>query len=117
MNVKDRPNGEAPLPKVGNNGNKGGKVARAWQHVWDQLSHTEPREAIELAVEAGERFELAPNSVLAHMHRMAHDGFLAVSHRKVPTTVQREVELKDGTVKVVSFNASRNRTFYTIAER
>jgi predicted ArsR family transcriptional regulator len=103
-----RPNGIAPSTSRFRSGAKGGKVARAWQHVWDQLDHTEFKEAVPMAWAAAEKFGLQPASVLAHLHLMAAEGIL----ERKQDTVEVQVERPKG----VFFTSTRNRTFYRIAQ-
>lgn len=73
---QERPNGPAPGGESYKLGAKGGKMAQAWQYVWDRLSPTEPRDGVTLALEAGEVFDIKPASVLSHLHRMAREGVI-----------------------------------------
>lgn len=102
-----RPNGIAPSTSRFRSGAKGGKVARAWQHVWDQLDRTEFKEAVPLAWAAADKFDLKPSSVLAHLHLMASEGIL----ERKQDTVAVQVERPAGKF----FTSTRNRTFYRIA--
>ena len=101
-----RPNGIAPSTSHFRSGAKGGKVALAWQYVWDRLDHTEFKEAVPLAEEAAEKYGIKPDSVLGHLHLMATEGFLERRKKMVEVEVERPAG--------VFFTSSRKRTFYRI---
>ena len=100
------PNGQAPDGVRYKLGAKGGKVAQAWQYVWDRLNTTDWQDSNALADEAGKKFKILPDSVLAHLHRMRKEGFLEHEIRSVATEVTRGGR---------TFTASRKRTHYRIA--
>jgi hypothetical protein len=102
------PNGIAPSTSRFKVGAKGGKVARAWQHVWDQLDRDNFKEAVPLAWRAAEKYDLKPASVLAHLHLMAHEGILERKQDSVPVEVERP--------KGRFFTSTRKRTFYRISK-
>lgn len=99
-------NETAPMPANGTGtGGKGGRMAKAWQHVWDMLRASEPQDATVLAEAAAQATGLKAVSVISHLHRMANEGFIVGEVRTVEVPVTRK-----GTV----FPAKRNRTFYRI---
>lgn len=112
-----RPNGIAPSTSRFRAGAKGGKVACAWQHVWDQLDRQTFKEAVPLAWEAAEKFGLKPASVLAHLHLMAHEGILERKQDDVRVPVERRAKPTDSNPKpkMQKFMSHRSRTFYRIA--
>jgi len=101
-----RPNGVAPSTSRYRVGAKGGKVALAWQHVWDRLNSTDFKEGVALAQEAARTQDLKTDSVLAHLSRMAQEGILDREVRSVAVEVERKGE---------TFTSHRKRTFYRIA--
>jgi hypothetical protein len=103
-----RPNGIAPSTSRFRAGAKGGKVARAWQHIWDQLDHETFKEAVPLAWKAAAEYQLQPASVLAHLHLMAAEGILDRKQDEVEVEVERAGK---------TFTSHRNRTFYRISRR
>ena len=102
------PNGKAPAGDKYKIGAKGGKVGQAWQYVWDRLSREDYADGVALAVEAAEKVGIQPVSVISHLHRMAHEGYLDTDVRPVDTKVQKFGK---------EYVAKRNRTHYRIAER
>jgi Mn-dependent DtxR family transcriptional regulator len=109
MNVSTHPNGAAPAGTRYKLGGKGGKVAQAWQYVWDRLT-TEWQDGKELAAEAADTFQIAEISVLAHLHRMAAEGL--VDHEKQDVIVEVTRTSKAG--KRSTFPAQRTRTHYRL---
>jgi hypothetical protein len=109
MTVSTHPNGTAPAGTRYKLGGKGGKVAQAWQYVWDRLT-TEWQDGKELAAEAADTFQIAEISVLAHLHRMAAEGL--VDHEKRDVIVEVTRTSKAG--KVSTFPAQRTRTHYRL---
>lgn len=109
MKATKHPNGTAPAGTRYKLGGKGGKVAQAWQYVWDRLT-TEFQDGKELAAEAAEAHGIAEISVLAHLHRMAAEGIVDHEKRKVIVDVTRTS--KAG--KISTFPAERTRTHYRL---
>lgn len=109
MTVSTHPNGLAPAGSKYKLGGKGGKVALAWQHVWDRLT-TEWQDGKILAAEAADRYGIREISVLAHLHRMAAEGL--IDHEKITTEVPVTRTSKTG--KVSNFPAKRTRTHYRL---
>jgi hypothetical protein len=89
------PNGVAPMPNlvIGGRpyrvGAKGGRVAQAWQWMWDNMSPTEYTEGRELAERAAARFDLMQSSLLTHLSRMVRDGKIEVDYRYMPFQARR----------------------------
>lgn len=104
--MKTRPNGIAPSTSRYRVGAKGGKVAQAWQFVWDRLNHTDFQDGTMLAQEAAAKYEIKPASVMAHMYRLADEGILEHELRQVPTEVVRAGQ---------TMQATRARRHYRIA--
>lgn len=100
-----RPNGDAPGGAAYRLGGKGGRVALAWQLIWDRLDATEARDATELADAIGSETGLKPVTLISHMHRMANEGHLIGEVRLVEVSVARGLS---------RFTARRRRTFYRI---
>jgi hypothetical protein len=108
MAVTTRPNGTAPTTS-GNYrlGGKGGKMAQAWQHIWDQLSETEWRGSLELAHDAATRFDLKQVSVSEMLCRMRASGVIE------QTMLPRETSyLRKGK----PYTSNRPRVHYRIAK-
>lgn len=103
MNTQTLPNGTAPAPARGNKGNKGGRVALAWQDAWNELG--EWQNGRELAEKIAARHDLKIDSLLAHFYRMAAEGHLENESREVP-----RLQVRGG----VQFSARRPVTFYRI---
>lgn len=108
-----RPNGTAPLDAgTYKLGAKGGRMAAAWQHVWDRLDRTEYKGALELAQDAAAAYDLKPVSVSEMLCRMRAAGVLEQEMIKAPTTYSRAG--KHGVP--MPFTAMRPRVHYRIAE-
>lgn len=107
------PNGIAPMPSIGNKGNKGGRVARAWQDAWDRLGDWQ--DGRKLAAELAPRHNLVQTSLLTHIIRMSGEGHLDVEYRKVSCEVTRTVTLKTGEKRTTTFNNPRHHAFYRIS--
>jgi DNA-binding PadR family transcriptional regulator len=99
------PNGEAPTAGAYKLGGKGGKVAQAWQFIWDRLDRTEYRDGTQLAEQAAVEFRILPQSIISHLHRMAKEGHLETEVRPVNTRVFRGGR---------EFDSKRKRTHYRI---
>lgn len=110
----EHPNGTAPSAVAGNKGNKGGRVAQAWQYVWDNLSATEWTGGQEIAARAAARFDLKPTSVLTHIIRMAGENALEVRYEKLPREATRVLKAKDGTIKLSTYTTHQRCAFYRI---
>lgn len=95
MNVATRPNGIAPtgLTLHGGRkislGGKGGRLAQAWQHIWDQLDRKTWVSSSALAEDAAEKFGLKPVSVTEMLCRMRATGVLEQKMVILPTTYHR----------------------------
>ena len=102
-----RPNGVAPV-ESGNYklGAKGGRMAGAWQFIWDRLSHTEWKGSLELSRDAAAMFDLKPVSVSEMLCRMRSSGVLEQAMIEKPTEYVRYGK---------PFTASRRRVHYRIA--
>jgi Mn-dependent DtxR family transcriptional regulator len=87
-------------------GAKGGKVALAWQYIWDRLNKQEYKDGAALCREAAEKFNIQPLSIQSHLHRMASEGILETEARKMKTTVTRNG---------IEHQATRARTHFRIA--
>lgn len=70
-------------------GGKGGRLAQAWQHVWDQLDRKTWTSSSALAEEAAEKFDLKPVSVTEMLCRMRATGVLEQKMVILPTTYHR----------------------------
>lgn len=106
MKTTLHPNGIAPIPEgYRNNGAKGGKVAQAWQHVWDRLSRTEYRDGVQLAEEAARALDIQAASVRAVIHRAAQAGLLAAEKGHTGLTRHRGTS---------THPVKQARTFYRI---
>jgi hypothetical protein len=105
MNTHVMPNGRAPTGEKYKLGAKGGRMADAWQHIWDRLDRTEYRDGVSLAESAATAFRVLPVSIVSHLHRMAKEGFLETDIRYVQTMVFRAGR---------EFPARRKRTHYRI---
>lgn len=110
------PNGIAPIRTKGPNpsgsfrmGAKGGRMAQAWQYIWDRLSAVDFKPASALAQEAAQAFDLKPVSVTEMLCRMRSTGVLEQSMIPVKTTYQR------GSGK--PYTAMRPSVHYRIATR
>jgi len=108
MTTTALPNGTAPAGDKYKIGAKGGKVGQAWQHVWNELSATEYQDGVALAEQAAKEVGIRPVSVISHLHRMAHEGYLEVEVRQVDTTVRKGGK---------EYPAKRRRSHYRIAQR
>jgi hypothetical protein len=90
METTTRPNGTAPLDAgTYKLGAKGGRMASAWQHVWDRLDRTEYRGALELAQAAAQAYDLKSVSVSEMLCRMRAAGVIEQKMIKAPTTYNR----------------------------
>lgn len=107
MTTITRPNGLAPVTS-GNYklGAKGGRMAEAWQHVWDQLSRTDWAGGLELAYDAAAKFDLKPVSVSEMLCRMRASGVIEQKLITKPTEYVRRGK---------PFTAKRARVHYRIA--
>lgn len=110
MTVSTHPNGTAPDGVRYKLGAKGGKVAQAWQHIWDRLTG-EWQDGKVLAAEAADAHAIAEISVLAHLHRMAAEGL--IDHEKQDVIVE-VTRLSKKTGKTSNFPAKRTRTHYRL---
>lgn len=100
------PNGLAPAPARGNKGNKGGKVALAWQDAWNELGVW--RNGRELAGQVAPPHDVKPVSLLTHIIRMVKEGHLEVAYQVVPQKVMRYGK---------EFDSARRVAFYRIKPR
>jgi len=114
MSITERPNGIAPLPLIGNKGNKGGAVARAWQEIWDQLSRTRFTDSVELANSVARKYGIKAISLQTHMHRMAAEGILEKERRRATVKVNRMATNAKGEKIPSTYDAHIPRTFYRI---
>src|SRR5690242_9845836 len=87
MNTQTLPNGTAPVPAHGNKGNKGGRVALAWQDAWNELGEWQNGRV--LAEKVAPAHDVKPVSLITHIIRMAKEGHLEVDYRLVTQTVER----------------------------
>jgi hypothetical protein len=117
-----RPNGPAPTTAPGampghtfRLGARGGKVAQAWQLIWNQLDHTEYRDVRPMAEKIARELEIKPISVIALVNRMVSEGWLAADYRKVTREVTRTATFKGGEKRLSTFEATHNVAFYRIA--
>ena len=104
--MKTRPKGIAPSSSRYRVGGKGGRVAQAWQFVWDHLDRDNFQDGTVLAGLAAKKYDLKPDSVTAHLYRMAEEGILDHELRQVPTEVFRAGQ---------TMQATRARRHYRIA--
>lgn len=109
--IKLRPNGDAPSGSRYALGAKGGRVASAWQHMWDRLSRTQWMDGVDLAMETATLTGLKYNTLAVHLQRMAAEGFLEYEIRLVDVPVER---VFNG--KVSKFIAPRRHAHYRIKE-
>lgn len=123
MTTQTRPNGIAPSTTRYKVGAKGGRVAQAWQHIWDQLDRTTYRDSKVLADEAARRFQIKPISIISHLHRMAAEGILEGKALQVDAVVTRRMLVRNISGAVleprqyqnVQVANRRSRTHYRIA--
>jgi hypothetical protein len=107
MKTTTRPNGIAPAPAGrGVLGAKGGKVAQAWQYVWDGLHPTEYRDGVLLAEQAAAKLHIKTDSVRAVLHRAAAAGLIEGQSGHTTLRVERYGKV---------FQVKQARTFYRIA--
>jgi hypothetical protein len=108
MAVIKRPNGVAPIPSgTYHFGAKGGRMAQAWQYVWDRLDHTTFKNGQELADLAAKEFGVKRASVAEMLSRMRSTGVLEQELIPVPTIYARGA----------GYTANRPRVHYRIAEQ
>jgi hypothetical protein len=109
MTITTRPNGIAPID-VGayRIGGKGGRMAQAWQSVWDKLDKHTWHDGMQLANEAAAAHDLKPVSVREFLCRMRAAGVIEQKMIEAPTVYVR---------KGVEFTASRPRVHYRIASK
>jgi len=114
--VTERPNGPAPLPDIpGRDGRtytrgaKNGRVAQAWEWMWDNLSVSEYTEGREVAQRASARFDLKPASLMTHLSNMVAADVLEVEYRKMPCRVVRTIHGKES-----AFTFQQKCAFYRI---
>lgn len=102
----DQPNGTAPTA-VGpyRLGAKGGRMAEAWQDIWNQLSTTAWIGGLELSREMADKYKLKPISVSEMLCRMRAGGALEQTMKAAPTQYTR---------KGSTFTAQRHRVHYRI---
>lgn len=105
MTTRIMPNGPAPTGGRYRFGAKGGRMADAWQFIWDRLDADEYRDGVQLAEQAAVTFRVLPVSIISHLHRMAKEGHLETDLRPVDTMV-----LRGGR----EFPSRRKRTHYRI---
>jgi hypothetical protein len=105
--TKTHPNGIAPTTS-GNYrlGAKGGRMALAWQDIWDELSLTDWKGGLELAREAAAKHHLKTISISEMLCRMRAAGTLEQEMIEAETTYVRYGK---------SFTANRKRVHYRIA--
>lgn len=103
MNTQILPNGTAPAPARGNKGNKGGRVAQAWQDAWNELG--EWQNGRELVAKVAPPHDVKPVSLLTHIIRMVAEGYLEVEYRIVPQKIVRYGK---------EFQSARRMAFYRI---
>lgn len=85
------PNGIAPV-NAGTYklGAKGGRMAQAWQFIWDQLNTSDYKGGLELATEAAAKFNLKKVSVSEMLCRMRAAGVIEQKITDAPTTYIRQ---------------------------
>lgn len=90
MSTTERPNGIAPV-NAGTYrlGAKGGRMARAWQYIWDRLDRNDFKGSLELSREAAEKFDLKPVSVSEMLCRMRAGNVLEQKMIAAPTDYVR----------------------------
>jgi hypothetical protein len=108
MTVTTHPNGIAPTAS-GNYrlGAKGGRMAQAWQYIWDRLSRTDWKGSMELAQDAAEQFNLKPITVSEMLCRMRASGVIEQTRKPVETHYVR---------KGKPYTSYRPRVHYRIAK-
>lgn len=107
MTVQTHPNGIAPVSSGQYKlGAKGGRMAKAWQYIWDRLDRTEWKGSLELAGEAAVEFGLKPVSVSEMLCRMRASGVIEQTMIATPTEYVRRGK---------PFTANRPRVHYRIA--
>lgn len=117
------PNGIAPVDSgTYQLGAKGGRMARAWQYVWDRLDRKHYVGAMELAHDAAREFDLKPVSVSEMLCRMRAAGVIEQTWAQEPTVYlrkrQRRADESDEdytNVEAREFTAMRSRVHYRIA--
>lgn len=87
--MKTLPNGAAPTGNSYKIGAKGGKVAQAWQIIWNQLDHETFQDARVLADAAGKKLGIQTVSIMSHLHRMAAEGHLDSTAKAVDVQVHK----------------------------
>jgi hypothetical protein len=101
-----RPNGDAPLDAgTYKLGAKGGRMAQAWQYVWDHLSRTEWTDGMKISHKAADAHDLKPVSISEMLCRMRAAGVIEQEMIPAPTDYNR---------KGVHFTANRKRVHYRI---
>jgi hypothetical protein len=108
MNVTTtRPNGDAPTDTGAYKlGAKGGKMAQAWQYVWDRLDRRTWADGMQISREAAEAYGLKPVSISEMLCRMRASGVIEQEMINAPTPYHR---------KGVDFISNRRRVHYRIA--
>ena len=101
------PNGLAPAPVSGNKGNKGGKVALAWQSAWDQLHEWQEGHALAERVAPGH--DIKASSLLTHIIRMVSEGHLQVQYRETKRRQVRGGKPFEATRKVAWYRINPER--------
>jgi hypothetical protein len=122
MTTTTHPNGIAPI-HVGTYqlGAKGGRMAQAWQHIWDRLGRTDYTDGMELAKSAADEFGLKPSSVSMMLCRMRAAGVIEQIETEAPTPYRRKRLRRAGEsdedyaqVPVSEFTSMRRRVHYRI---
>jgi len=101
------PNGIAPVDRgTYRLGGKGGRMAQAWQYVWDRLDRDRWYGSMELSRDAAQAFGLKPVSVSEMLGKMRAAGVIEQTMIVAPTRYTR---------KGKTFDAARARVHYRIA--
>lgn len=122
MTTSIRPNGIAPVSSGAYKlGAKGGRMASAWQYIWDRMSTTEWRSSSELAQDAAQAFGLKPVTLSEMLCRMRASGVIEQKDIPIPTEYVRKRGRREGesiaqyaAVPASIFTSQRKRPHYRI---
>lgn len=108
MTTTTYPNGIAPV-NAGNYqlGAKGGRMAQAWQYVWDRLNTHSWTDGMQISRDAAKEFNLKPVSVSEMLCRMRAAGVIEQDMIVAPTTYTRAG---------APYTSNRRRVHYRIAK-
>jgi len=108
MNVTTHPNGIAPTHAgTYTLGAKGGRMAKAWQFIWDKLGD-EFADGLRLANQAAAEFDLKPLTVSEMLCRMRRAGVIEQSMIAAPTEYIRGGKVYTSQRKRVHYRINRD---------